>query len=374
MTQYDIFLLDKNKAPLAQVERYSRAEIIKRFNDVGSWQIEIDSQVFDLALIEWQGGIRVMRDGENYFEGITRMVEDANADDPDSRVVLGGSDYMDYLNRRLILPDPNGPPYSGSQYDERTGAAADVIKQYVRYHVASLAKSQRIVPGLTVAGDTGEGAVVTARGRFQTVLEMAQIKALEGGDIGFRFNGTEFETFLPTDLSASVYFSRDRGTLMHYKRRVDMPDANYIIGGGGGTGTSRNFVETSNQGSVNIYGRAEYFYDYASADDAELYQAVVGKLNETVERVSVEIDAGETDGQRFGRDYNLGDKATVIIPNLTYSQVIREIRLVLDGNGEKIYPVIGSPGARGRGELAAIAAIYDSQRQIAKRVSSKERL
>lgn len=374
MARYDFFLLDKNKLPLAQVERYSRAEIIKRFNDVGSWQIEIDSEVFDLGLIEWQGGIRVLRDGALYFEGITQMVEDSNADEPDSRIALGGVDYLHYMNQRLILPDPNGPPYSGDEYHLVTGPADNVIKEYVRYHVAESAKAERRVSGLTVEADAGAGATVTARGRFQSVLEMAQLKALEGGDIGFRFNGTEFETFIPTDLSASVYFSKDRGTLMRYKRKVEMPQANYIIGGGTGEGTARNFQEASNQGSVNIYGRAEYFYDYRNADDAELYQAVAGKLSEMAQKVSVEIEAGETEGQRFGRDYNLGDKATVILPDLVYQNVIREVRITLDGNGEKVFPVIGSPGARGQGELAAIAAIYSSQRQMVKRISTRERV
>lgn len=374
MAQYDIFLLDKNKMPLAQVERYSRAEFIKRFNDLGSWLIELDSEVFDLGLIEWQGGIRVLRDGVNFFEGITQIVEDSNADEPDSRIVLSGMDYMNYLNQRLVVPDPNGPPYTTFEYDVRTGAADDVIKAYVRYHVGSLAKSQRVVSGITVASNQAAGATVTGQGRFQTVLEMCQLKALEGGDIGFRFNATQFETFVPLDKSTSVYFSKDRGTLMRYKRRVEMPVANYIIGGGTGEGISRNFREAYDQGSLNTYGRSEWFYDYRNAIDADLYAGVVGKLTEMAEKITVEIEAGDTEGQKFGRDYDLGEIATVILPDLTYSQVIREVRVVLNSSGEKVYPTIGSPGARGQGELAAIAGIYDSQKQITKRISSRERV
>lgn len=374
MAQYDIFLLDKNKQALAQVERYSRAEIFQRFNGVGSWSIEIDSEVFDLGLIEWQGGIRVLRNGDAFFEGLTLMVEDANADEPDSRIVLAGSDYMHYLAQRVVLPDPNGPPYSSFEYDVRTGPADDVIKAYVNYHVGPLAKAARIVSGITVAPPLGQASTVTGRGRFQTVLELCQDMALEGGDIGFRFRGAELETFLPEDLSASVYFSRDRGTLMRYKRRVEMPQANYILGGGSGEGTARNMQETGMQGSMNIYGRNEWFYDYRSAEDAELYSSVVGKLDEMAEKVSVEIEAGSTEGQQFERDYHLGDIVSVIIPELTYQQVIREVRITLDASGEKVYPMVGSPGSRSRGELGAIAGIYDSQRQTIKRVSSRERV
>ena len=356
------------------MEKYSRAEIFQRFNGVGSWSIEIDSEVFDMGLIEWQGGIRVLRNGEAFFEGLTLMVEDSNADEPDSRIVLAGADYMHYLAQRVVLPDPNGPPYSGAEHDVRTGPADDVIKAYVNNHVGALAKATRIVSGITVASPLGQASTVTGRGRFQTVLELCQDKALEGGDIGFRFNGSEFETFVPADLSASVYFSRDRGTLMRYKRRVEMPLANYIIGGGSGEGTARNFEELGVQGSLNIYGRNEWFYDYRNADGTELYSAVVAKLSEMSEKVSVEIEAGDTEGQQFGRDYHLGDIATVIIPELTYQQVIREVRITLDANGEKVYPMIGSPGSRSRGELGAIAGIYDSQRQTIKRVSSRERV
>lgn len=372
MAQYDIFLLDANRNPLAQLGSYERAEIIKRFNAPGSWVIETKADALDIANLDWQGGIRVLRNGVNYFEGIYLEMGDENLDSPDGKIILAGSDYLYYLDKRLVLSVYNGPPYSGSEYDTRTGAAGDVIKAYVRYHVTSLAKTDRRVSGLTVATDSSEGGTVTGRGRFQTVLEMAQVKALEGGDIGFRFSGTEFQTFIPADRSGEVKFSATHGTLTSYKRKVERPKANYIIGGGSGEGTARVFAESYNQDSVNTYGRVEWFYDYRNVGAvAELTAAINGKLSEMMEKVTLDCEVINTQGVQFLRDYDLGDRVMVIVPNLTFTNVIRELKVVLDSEGEHIQPVVGTPGAT---SLNALNKMFAGNRQLNTRISIMERV
>lgn len=372
LAQYDIFLLNENRAPIAQLSSFKRAEIVRRFNAAGSWVITLDGEALDVDNLRWLGGMRVLRDGLSYFEGVFLEMSDENLESPDGEITLAGTDYFYYLEKRLAVSVPSGPPYSGSEYDTRSGAAGDVIKGYVRYHLGSLAKTERQVGGLTVANDLGDGGTVTGRGRFGTVLEMAQAKALEGGDLGFRFAGTEFQTFTPADKSGSVRFSATHGTLTRYKRTVKRPNANYIIGGGSGEGTARVFAESYDQDSVNQYGRVEWFYDYRNVGGlAELTSAINGKLAELAQTVTVEIEAANTTGVQFVRDYDLGDKVMVILPGLTYTNVVRELKLTLDGSGEHVAPVVGTPGATA---LNALNRMFAGNKQINNRVSLMERI
>ena len=372
MARYDLFLLDENRNVIRQIDQYKKLEVVSRFNDVGTWLLEGNEQSFDLEEVDWKGGIRLLRDGDNYLDGVLTQIDDENADLEDGSYALSGKDFNDFLTIRLAACVPSGPPYSSSEYDTRTGAAGDVLQDYVRYHLGSLAKAARIVTGLTVAANAGIGGAVTGRGRFQSLLELCQQKALEGGDIGFRFNAMEFEAFEPRDQSALVKFSRDRGTLFKYKRRVNRPTGNYIIGGGTGEGTPRNFQEAGDQNSINTYGRIEYFYDYRNADGSELYSSITGKLAELTEKIAVDVQVQDTEGIQFMRDYVLGDRVTVGIPNLTYTNLIREVRLTLDSNGEQVFATIGGPGARSLGTITR--TLVAQQVQTASRISIRERV
>jgi hypothetical protein len=372
-TQYDIFLLNESRQPVAQIEQFRRLEIIKRFNDIGTWLITFDQTSLDLDLFDWKGGIRVLRNGENYFEGLFKVSEDNDIDLAEGALTIGGADYLWYLEKRLVVSVPSGPPYSASAYDVRSGAAGSVIKEYVRNHVSTLAKAARVVPGILVDTDqANEGSSVTGRGRFEPVIEIVRELALKGGDIGFRFDGNMFKTFIPQDLTAAVKFSREFGNLQHYKRRIEKPAANYIIAGGGGEGTARTFVEGGNQASINAFGRVEWFYDYRNAaSGAELSSAINGKLEEMAEKVAIEAQVLDTQGVQFLRDYNIGDRVTVVLPRLVYQNVIREVKIVLDDSGEHITPVIGTPGAR---TLNALNTLFETNRSLTTRLGQIERV
>lgn len=372
MTRYDLYLLDGNRNIIRLIDQYSKLEIVTRFNDVGTWLLDGNVQSFGLNEVDWKGGIRLMRDGESYFEGGFLQLDDENADMEDGKYSLSGKDFNDYLTIRLAASVPNGPPYSSAEFDLRTGAAGDVVQDYIRYHLGSLAKTARVVPGLTVAANAGIGGTVTGRGRFQSILELVQQKALEGGDIGFRFDGMEFGAFIPRDQSALVKFSRDRGTLLKYKRRVNRPTGNYIIGGGSGEGTDRDFQEASDQDSINRYGRIEYFHDYRNASGAELYAVTAGKLSELTEKITLDVQVQDTQGIQYMRDYQLGDRVTVDVPDLTYTNIIREVRLTLDSNGEQINATVGGPGARSLGTITRTIAAQQSQ--TVSRISIMERV
>lgn len=372
MNDYKVYILNSSRQPVAEIDIYSRLEMVRRFNDVSHLFIDLKYDDIDVSLLDWRGGWRILRNGAVWMEGIWLLMQDDSAKAENADLTLVGLDYMEFMNERLVVSDPAGPPYSTFTHDVRTGAAGDVIKNYVRFHMGASAKAERRVSGLTVAANLGEGGTVTGRGRFPTVLELCRELALRGGDIGFRFSGTEFVTYVPQDKTSSVIFSRDLGNLTNYRRRVERPRGNYITAGGSGEGTLRAFSELGDAVSITEFGRIEWFYDYRNAGaEAELYAAIVGKLEEMVEKVTIEIDVIDTEGIQYGRDYDLGDRVLVVLPGLSYDNIVREVKIIIDASGESVHPVIGTPGARA---LRLLNSQFTNQRNLAERLGQVERV
>lgn len=373
MADYKIYAIGANGSRLGQLSAFKRGEFISNMNNIGTWLMEFDAQVMDMGIFEWQGGIAVYRDGEPYYKGRTVSIEDIDTDLATGSLIVWGTDYLGHLDTRIVPPVRLGPPYTSSQYSSKTGAACDVIKAYMRDNMGSLAKAARLIYPLTVALDDGLGGATFGKARFDNLLELVADIAIRGGDVGFRFVGNEFQTYIPIDKTASVVFSRDRGNLKRYSRKITIPEANYIVAGGTGEGVARDFQEAGNQESINIYGRLEWFYDYRNASSSELYDAMLGKLDEMSDKLSISLEIVDTDGSQWLRDYQLGDKVTVKLPNQTYTEKIRAEKLTLDAKGENIQITIGTPGTKAQGKVPAVSKLYEKDRQSQKRILNMER-
>lgn len=373
MATYEIFAIGADGRRIQQITSFKRGEFISNMNNIGTWLMEFDSQIADMDIFEWQGGIAVYRNGSVYYKGRTVSIEDIDTDLPTGSLIVWGTDYLGYLDTRIVPPVPLGPPYTSSQYSSKSGAACDIIKAYMRDNIGSLAKVSRLINPLTVALDDGLGGATFGKARFDNLLELVADIAVRGGDVGFRFIGNDFRTYIPVDKTAAVVFSRDRGNLKRYSRKVTMPEANYIVAGGTGEGVARDFQEAGNQESINIYGRLEWFYDYRNASSSELYDAMAGKLDEMSDKLSISLELADTDGSRWLTDYQLGDKVTVKLPNQTYAEKIRAEKLTLDAKGDHVQITIGTPGTKAQGKMPAIGKLYDKDRQSEKRILNMER-
>jgi len=370
---YQIFILDSTLTRVGYVESWEKLDMTLRFNDVGTFAFDAPISLVDSGLLEFGGGIEVMRNGSFLFQGLF-LGFDEDDGEKTQIVTCWGADKSFWLKARLAFCDPAGPPFTTQAYDSRTGYAGDLLIDYVDYNLGANAQATRRVSGLSVDTKLGIGSSFTQRARFEQMLELCQEIALKGGDIGFYFDQDfVFTPYLPSDKTGSVKFSKELGNLTRYKRRVAFPDANYIVAGGSGELTSRAFVVVNDSTSITNYGRLEYFYDYRNAGDTtQLTEAANAKLLTFSENVSVEIWPIELQSMAFGTDYELGDKVTVVIPSQTIQDVVREISITITkGAQEQIVPVIGTAGSRGSNGQAA--NIYARTNALAKRLNLLER-
>ncbi|WP_368657625.1 siphovirus ReqiPepy6 Gp37-like family protein [Metabacillus halosaccharovorans] len=405
---YEIYVRDQYFNRVAEVTDYQQLDLIPKFNSPGSWVLDIPTDCEAAKeLIKPKAGIIVKRNGKTILSGPRTQPKrrwDSNGD----QLTISGYDDLVHLQRNYASPVPHGPPYTSQAYDIRTGKAETVMKAYLTDNIGINGRSERKINNLLVEVDKGLGNTVTGRARFHNFIELFTSLALSGGDLGFRVvqvgKNLEFQVYTPSDKTNEVFFSPLLGNLSEFEYTVDDPECNYVIVGGGGEGTDRILLEKGNNTSIAKYGRIESFVDRRDTTDIkELEQAMNEELTQKAEKTSLSISPIDTESIAFGRDYNLGDKVSVLItqPNevvdietLHYfisayqtipvdvervrriqekleviKDVVREIKITITPNGENISPVIGTPDSLAH----PLLGIFDKMKKITRRINNLER-
>lgn len=406
MMAYKLYVRDQDFNRVAEIEDYQSLEMFPRFNSPGTWILDLPTDCEAASeIIKPKAGIIVVRDGKTILSGpVTSRKRKWNANE--DKITVSGYDDLIYLMRSLAYPT-NGA-FTDDAYDIRTGSAETIMKQYIEANIGVNARSERKVPGLVVEANKGLGATVTGRARFHNLIELFTSVALAGGDIGFRIvqvgNNLEFQVYQPLDKTKEVFFSPLLGNLLDFEYTSNDPEANYVIVGGGGEGTARILLERGDSGSISKYGRIESFIDRRdTTDNAELLQAMAEELANKAEKTSLSISPIDTESLAFGRDYNLGDKVSIVLtqPNEVVEidtiyyfisayqtlpidhervkkiqeklevirDVVREIKISITPTGESITPLIGTPDSFAH----PILGIFDKFKKIQRRVSNLER-
>jgi hypothetical protein len=332
---------------LGEIDTYSSCTIVARFNEVGTYELELpaDSAGADYLTSALQPRILVINENTGAVQRsgpVTRMERSSGADGELLRVY--GVEDLVWLRRRIVHPQPGSaaPPYSTSEDDVRTGPASTVLAGYVDRNAGPTATAARRVPGLTVATPAAFGGTVALSGRYQNLLEFVRTAAM-AARIGVRVRDLAFEVYQP---AGSAIFSAELGTLAGWRSTVEAPESNYVYVAGGGEGTARLIAEYADAGTQLSWGRSEAFRDRRDTVDlAELAQAGAEALAEAARPPGVELDALDTGAQQYGRDWNVGDRATARIGDVTITDVITEATIqLLPNQAPVVTPIIGAAG------------------------------
>jgi hypothetical protein len=320
---------DINRQRIGELDDYQLLEMSLKFNDVSTWRLTIDRRNRLAADILADGaGIIVYRDGVVQLSGFWTD-QDHSRDLQKNTVTVSGVDDTAWLNRRLAYPDPNDitPPYSVAQ-DVRTGLASTVIREFVDENGGLATAVARRIPGLFagVGVDPLIGPTVTGTGKWQKLLplcqELAAASEAQGVPIGFRIvqSGTDllFDLHAPTDKTGDVVFSLERGNLAAFSYKRTAPTMTYAIVGGDGEGTARTFSDKANGPLQAQWGRIEDdLVDSRNGNSAaELSQAADQALAEGAGTTALSVTPIDLDTQRYGVEYMLGDKVTVLLDTI----------------------------------------------------------
>jgi hypothetical protein len=278
--------------------------------------------------------------------------------------VFVGSALSD--DRIAFLYELGRSRFAGSAYDTRTGVCETILRQYVDLNAISavndLDNQSRVVSGLALLADGARGSTVTGNARFDPLMTkdsggLLQLLARASNPaLGFKVvqNGTALNLtiYQPADKTSNAKFSMDLGNLADFDYVIEAPDldseGNAVIVGGGGEGAARIFESGFDTTSIGRWGRGESFVDARDTSEiATLAQRRDEALAASKERTSFTGELAPVASMIFGFDYDLGDKVTALIDGSPITDIIREVRIELDGkNAETITPTIGSVDAQ----------------------------
>ena len=348
-TDWRIEVRDSNRQRVGELDDYQLLEMVLKFNDISTWRLTIDRRNRLAAdLLADGAGIIVYRNDVAQLSGFWTD-QDHGRDLSKNTVTVSGVDDTAWLNRRLAYPDPNDitPPYTVAQ-DVRTDLASTVIREFVDENGGLATNIARRIPGLFagVGVDPLIGPTVTGTGKWQKLLvlcqELATASEAQGTPIGFRIiqSGTDLllQIWGPDDKTGTIVFSLERGNLAGFSYKRTAPTMTYAIVGGDGEGTARTFTEKSNGPLSAVWGRIED--DLADSRNgttaAELSQAADQALAEGAGTTSLSVTPIDLDNQRYGVDYVLGDKVTVLLDAI--GPQVETVVADAEGQGTSVTP------------------------------------
>lgn len=335
-----IYARDADLLTQAQVEDYLQITINPVFNDVGTWELLLDasSPSLDFLLVP-NAGIRVLLDGVLLMSGPVTKTTYARQGDATTFTVNGASDDI-WLKRRVahMQPASTAPPYSTQAYDVRTNAASQAIREYVDANAGPSAISVRRVPHLVIGADLPGTPTITGKARMQVLADLVTDLSLQAGGLGWRVvqvdQTLEFQVYQPTDKSGSVKFAPELGNLGDFSLEQGAPEVTYVYVGGGGADTARTFIEGSDADTLSAYGRYEEFHDRSDTSDGlTIAQTIEQELAEKTQSTVLSITPFDTDQQKYGVHYGLGDKVSVVVGGRPISETIRKVTLTYTADG-----------------------------------------
>lgn len=350
------------------------SEFVMRFNQVGSWKVTLHAQSPMAALLS-QPGYGIIVTGANgvIMSGpmtAAKLVQ--SQEDPEGTWSIEGVDDSVILSERLAYPDPTEADVSaqGAAFDERSGVAETVLKQFVDENLVS-GPTVRQVTGLTVASDQARGTTVYGRARFDQMQEMFFGLAQTGG-LGFQVKqvgtGLVFEVFEPVDRSAFVRLDIENGRLQQVEYESKAPLLTRAIVAGAGELDERLFLEgtlTQSTTAETAWGRRiEKLVDARSSKTTNdlTQKAEEALVDDGKTRVALTLTPTDDTTMLYARDWDLGDTISATVGTTIVDAVVYTVGISVKADGLYIAAEVGKPTPTTyESDLAVAARFADSR-------------
>jgi hypothetical protein len=277
----------------------------------------------------------------------------------DQIVEFGGPDVNDLLRRRIVAA------YSGAAQADKTDNADDMMKEVVTESIADGVDptpdaGTRVWSNLSIDADLSLGPSITKAFAFDKLLTTAGQGVLATLGNAAREAGTEvffdivpnvvaansitfqFRTYTGQpgqDVSDRVTFDQQSGNMREPALEYDYTDEeNYIYAGGQGEGELRTIqqVYDSDRYSASIWARSEGFADARNqTTDNGVREAARDRLTAGRPRIRFGATPVDTEGTRYGIDWDFGYKVGAKYLNRQFNTIIRAVTISLNDNGEE---------------------------------------
>jgi hypothetical protein len=333
------------------------ATFVTRFNNVGMWELKLPYGHYlgEFLRLPGYGLIVTGPSDEVIISGPTLSAKlEQTSDNPSGDWIIVGADDSLILAERLAYPTPTTDDLSDQvdAHDTRSGPAESVIKEYLAANTGSLAPESRQIPYLTIEPDDERGEIVYGAARFDKLQELFYNLA-QVGQLGFTIRQVsdelEFIVYEPEDRSAFIRLDLENQQLSKTEYAYGIAKITRAIVGGQGEAEQRKFLEVSTTDSLEAeetWGRRiEVFKDSRNTnEDDDLEQTGLEALvDEGKTVVEMSVSPSDDINMKYGQDWFLGDKVTVVANQIESVAVVTEIGISIASDGVRINATVGTP-------------------------------
>ncbi len=374
---------------LDPVTRWSSLDVVERYNIANTWVLSGPSSA--LRVFTPGMGCILDRDGDQITSGQVRSIYRRMETDDDGRVhdltTLGFISDLDELGSRRAFPQPSKvltptPSKFTAAHDVRNGPIETVLLAYIAQNLGPAAPvANRRQTKLVLPDSLGRGGTTTVSARMddlaRLVHDLGEAGRLRVDVQHDESTGTPRLLLLVSevpDVSADVRFgfgeSPATGTIASWSYKLEAPELTRAIVFSAGELEARDAAQFVDAEAEALWGRArEGLVDQRQTDDvAEITRAGTEALAEGATPVTVEFTVADGPDIKARRDYDVGYKVGVELPDLpeeVSDNVVRELATEVRPNArEKVSLVVGTPGATSQSTKQA-ARLNRALRKIA---------
>ncbi|MEU3355280.1 hypothetical protein [Streptomyces sp. NPDC037389] len=398
MRRYRVDVRDASLRRIGQIDAYTSLDVIVRHLDVGTWSLTLPAAHPQARLLTTGQGVIIWPDtltgtdpeqgAEPLLSGpVSKVRHDwSSTTGTDGTLTFTGTCDNAPLAERLAFPDPSRPPDTGTgryatDYWERQGPAATVVRELIAVNLGERALPGRRVTGLDTTSPPGEsvpgGRSASARLRFDTVLSAVQTLATTAG-LSVRIvqpDATAPRLTLAItparDRSREVRLSRQLGNLSTYSYELSAPKATRAVVAAQGRGTDRFFWQWTNPDSERDWNRtAEVFVDQrdspvpAKLDSTDpqftaLAEAAGRALEQGGQQAELSLSPIDIPQMSYGRHYRVGDTVTVTtVGGVDLAYPVREVHITDTADASTVQATVGT------GAATKTPALYGQVRRL----------
>lgn len=333
------------------------ASLTLRFNEVGSWDINVP---LAQCPVGWPGpGTGIIVVAADPDTGAGRVIASGTADTiayhwaaegddtGDGTWTISGDTDLGRIAYRDTYPVSSlswtAQKGSVAAYYTAAGTGETLLRNFVSDQAGPTALPARQVAGLTLAPVRNLGTATSILERFTPVLDVLRATARDGGGLGFDVvgdlaGGLTFVVYQPVDRTLTARFGVDLGNVTELAVSRQAPTGTVALVAAGGDLTARLTLEQAAPATTDdAWGRRELFVDQRqTVDPVQIAKAATDALAAAKEQVIVQAMITDTPSVRLLRDLNLGDLTTVLAPFGVITDVVRTITVAVADTGDAL--------------------------------------
>lgn len=341
---------------------WDNLDVTKHFNEPSSGSVMIPCYPGYMQIVQPGNRLVVIRDGQIWCAGPMEIPQEGSygigdsGEAPPGRVKIYFSDDLALLAGYYTWPTPGSAWSAQPSNTPRTITSTNaetILRTLVNENCGPGALAARQIPNLVLDSVTSVGTSISVTTTFERLLDVCRRVAIDGGGLGFRTRQDagqiKFGVYAPVDRTNTARFSLGLGNLRSVNWKISAPTVTHALVAGGEE-ASRVFVEVSDAPAAASWWRVEEFVeksDAANDTNGDLTQAGKESLAAGASPVELATVTVDTEDLKAGRDFNLGDKVTIVLPTgLEVADLVRSITLQASPKtGEYVTSVVGTAEA-----------------------------